>query len=44
MTESWRSFWYGTIAAILIGVAAGVILNSVSVSTSEKYSTSNTRL
>jgi hypothetical protein len=44
MTESWKSFWFGTIAAIVIAVAAGTILNSTAVSTGEKYASSSTRL
>ncbi len=44
MGEGWRSFWYGTIAAAIIAVVAGVVLNGTAVSTAEKYSTSNTRL
>ena len=44
MSESWRSFWYGTIAAIIIAVVAGVFFNEIEVSSGEKFSTSSTRL
>ena len=44
MGEGWKSFWLGTIAAVVIAIAAGTILNSTDISTGEKYSSSNTRL
>ena len=39
-----QSFWTGTIAAIIIAVVAGMALESTSMSSSDKYSTSNVRL
>lgn len=39
-----KSFWIGTIAAIVIAVAAGAILESSNMSSGQKYSTSSTRL
>jgi ABC-type transporter Mla subunit MlaD len=44
MSEAWRSFWIGTVAAVGIAVIAGVVLNVTAVSTGEKYATSSTRL
>jgi len=44
MNEAWKSFWYGTLAAVAIAVVAGIVLNGAAISTSEKYATSNTRL
>ncbi len=39
-----KSFWIGSIAAVIIAIVAGVVLSGVEVSTAEKYSTTNTRL
>ena len=44
MNQSWKSFWMGTIVAILIGIISGVYLNSINPSSGEKFSTSNTRI
>lgn len=44
MTSAWKSFWYGTIAAIVIAIVAGVILNEVNPSAGQAFSTMNTRL
>jgi hypothetical protein len=39
-----KSFWTGTIAAVIIAVVAGFALNATSISAGDKYSTSNVRL
>ena len=39
-----KSFWIGSIAAVLIAIVAGVVLSSAEMSTAEKYSTANTKL
>ncbi len=39
-----KSFWIGSVAAILIAIVAGVVLSSSEVSTAEEFSTANTRL
>ena len=39
-----KSFWTGTIAAIIVAVVAGVVLNATTETTGQKYSTSNVRL
>jgi len=44
MSESWKSFCYGTIAAIAIAAIAGVIMNGTAKTAGEKYATSSTRL
>jgi len=44
MGESWKSFWMGAIAAIVIGVVAGAILNGSAITSSAQFSTSSTRL
>lgn len=44
MNAAWKSFWIGTVAAVLIAVVAGVVLNATAVSTGEKFATSSTRL
>jgi len=44
MTDSWKSFWLGTAAAIIVAVIAGVVLQSTSRTTGEAFSTSSTRL
>ncbi len=38
-----KSFWIGSIAAVIIAVVAGVVLTGSEVSTAEKYSTADTR-
>ena len=44
MSESWKSFWLGTLAAVVIAIGAGVFYNGMEISSAEKFSTSNTRL
>jgi len=44
MESRYRSFWFGTIAAIIIAVIAGGVLNSIDSSASSEYSTSSVRL
>jgi hypothetical protein len=44
MGERWKSFWLGTIAAVIIAVVAGMIMNSTNPSAGQKFSTSSTRL
>lgn len=39
-----KSFWTGTIAAVIISVVAGFALNATNMTAGEKYSTSNVRL
>tara|TARA_R110002072_G_scaffold203087_3_gene361063 strand:+ start:1172 stop:1387 length:216 start_codon:yes stop_codon:yes gene_type:complete len=39
-----KSFWTGTIAAVIISVVAGFALNASNKTVGEKYSTSNVRL
>jgi len=39
-----KSFWIGSIAAIIIAVVAGAVLTGVETSSGEKFSTSSTRL
>ncbi|MEQ8226879.1 MAG: hypothetical protein RIA64_02245 [Rhodospirillales bacterium] len=39
-----KSFWTGTIAAVIIAVIAGFALNAANTSASDKYSTGNVRL
>ncbi|MEK9673383.1 MAG: hypothetical protein VW268_12930 [Rhodospirillaceae bacterium] len=39
-----QSFWTGTIAAVIIAVAAGLALNSANITSGQKYSTENVRL
>ena len=39
-----RSVLIGGVAAIIIAVIAGVVLNSVSVSSAQQYSTENARI
>ena len=42
--EKWKSFWMGTIAAVVIAVAAGVVMTSINLTAGEKFSSSSTRL
>ena len=42
--EKWKSFWMGTIAAIVIAVVAGVVMTSTNMTAGEKFSSSSTRL
>ncbi len=44
MGERWKSFWLGTIAAVVIAVVAGMIMNKTNMSSAQKFSTSSTRL
>lgn len=39
-----KSFLQGAIAAIIIAIVAGLAMNAGSISSKEKYSTSNARL
>lgn len=39
-----KSFWTGTVAAVIIAVVAGFALNATSMTAGDKYSTSNVRL
>ena len=38
-----RSFWIGSITAVIIAVVASVILSGSEVSTAEKFSTADTQ-
>ncbi|MDP6897243.1 MAG: hypothetical protein QF510_09710 [Rhodospirillales bacterium] len=42
--EKWKSFWMGTIAAIVVAVVAGVVMTSINMTAGEKFSSSSTRL
>ena len=44
MNDSWKSFWIGTAAAIVIAVAAGMALQMTNLSAEQKFSTSSTRI
>ena len=44
MGEEMKSFWFGTIAAIIIAIVAGVALDSADTTSGQQYSTTNTRL
>ena len=44
MGEEMKSFWLGTIAAIIIAIVAGVALESANTTSGQQYSTTNTRL
>ena len=44
MGEGMKSFWFGTIAAIIIAIVAGVALDSVNTTSGQQHSTTNTRL
>jgi len=44
MTGSWKSFWLGTAAAVIIAVIAGFVLQSTGKTSGEAFSTSSTRL
>jgi len=39
-----KSILYGTLAAVVIAIAAAVILNSLGLTTAETFSTSDVRL
>ena len=39
-----KSFWIGSIAAVIIAVVAGVVLSGSGMTSGEKYSTASTRL
>jgi len=40
----WKSFWIGTIAAVVIAIIAGVVLNVTGVPSAQKFATVNVRL
>ena len=40
----WRSFWMGTVVAVLIAVVAGVVMSNINSGVGEKFSSSSTRL
>ena len=44
MRSAWKSFWLGTIAAIGIAAAVGVILSDANPTVGREFSTENTRL
>lgn len=39
-----KSFWIGSIAAVIIAIVSGVVLTGSGTTTAEKYSSANTRL
>ena len=39
-----KSFWIGSVAAVLIAIVASVVLSGSEVSTAEEFSTVDTRL
>lgn len=39
-----KSFLHGAIAAVIIAIVAGVVLNATSVPSSQKFATGNARL
>ena len=39
-----KSFWIGSIAAVIIAIVAGVVLSGSGMTTGERYSSANTRL
>jgi hypothetical protein len=39
-----KSFWTGSIIAVIIAIVAGAVLNSSENSSAQKFSTSSTRL
>ncbi len=39
-----KSFWIGSLAAVLIAIVAGVVLSGSAVSTAEQFSSADTRL
>ena len=41
--DTMKSFWIGSMAAVIIAIVAGVVLSGSEVSTAEKYSTADTR-
>lgn len=43
MGKSWNSFWMGTVAAVIIAIIAGVVLQNVGMSSADKFATSSTR-
>ncbi len=44
MSASWNSFWIGTIAAVVIAVVAGIVLDKANPTAGEVFSSSSTRL
>ena len=41
--DTMKSFWIGSMAAVIIAIVAGVVLSGSEVSTAEKFSTADTR-
>ncbi len=39
-----KSFWIGSIAAVLIAIVAGVVLSGAETSSAEEFSSTSTRL
>ncbi len=39
-----KSFWIGSIAAVIIAIVAGAVLTGSETTTGQKFSTSSTRL
>jgi len=39
-----KTFWIGSVAAVIIAVIAGAVLSGYDTTTGQKFSTSNTRL
>jgi hypothetical protein len=39
-----KSFWIGSIAAVIIAIVAGTVLNTGGNSSAQKFTTSSTRL
>ncbi len=44
MTDNWKSFWFGTAAAIVIAVIAALVLQEYAMSSGAAFSTANTRI
>ncbi len=42
--EKWKSFWMGTVAAIVLAVVAGFVMSNANTTAGEKFSSSSTRL
>jgi hypothetical protein len=40
----WKSFWIGTIAAVVIAIIAGVALSVTGMPSAQKFTTANVRL
>lgn len=41
---SMKAMWFGMIAAVIVAIVAGVVLNNVGGSSAERFSSSDTRL